>query len=58
LRKEKDWIQSFSFLKEAQDRGLPITDLLTHKYPLDKMNEAMEMNISMEGLKIAFVAED
>jgi L-iditol 2-dehydrogenase len=54
----QDWIQSFSFLKEAQDRGLPITDLLTHKYPLDKMNEAMEMNISMEGLKIAFVAED
>ena len=28
--------------------------LITHKYPLDKMNEAMEMNISMKGLKIAF----
>ncbi|MBR4654299.1 MAG: theronine dehydrogenase, partial [Kiritimatiellae bacterium] len=53
----KDWVQSFDFLKEAQERGLPVTDLLTHRYPLDKMNEAMEMNISMKGLKIAFVPE-
>ena len=52
----KDWVQSFDFLKEAQERGLPITDLITHKYPLDRMNEAMEMNISMKGLKIAYVA--
>ena len=53
----KDWVQSFSFLQEAQERGLPVTDLLTHKYPLDKMNDAMEMNISMQGLKIAYVNE-
>ena len=49
-------MQSFDFLKEAQERGLPVTDLITHKYPLDKMNEAMEMNISMKGRKIAYVA--
>ena len=53
----KDWVQSFDFLKEAKERKLPITKLITHKYPLDKMNEAMEMNISMQGLKIAFVPE-
>ena len=51
----KDWVQSFDFLKEAQERGLPVTDLITHRYPLDRMNEAMEMNISMKGLKIAYV---
>ena len=53
----KDWVQAFDFLKEAKDRKLPITKLITHKYPLDKMNEAMEMNISMKGLKIAYVAK-
>ena len=53
----KDWVQSFDFLKESQERGFPITDLITHKYKLDEMNEAMEMNISMKGLKIALVNE-
>ena len=47
-------MQSFDCLKEAKERGLPITKLITHKYPLARMNEAMEMNISMKGLKIAF----
>jgi L-iditol 2-dehydrogenase len=50
-------VQSFDFLKESQERGFPITDLITHKYKLDEMNEAMEMNISMKGLKIALVNE-
>jgi L-iditol 2-dehydrogenase len=50
----KDWVQAFDFLKEAKERKLPIGKLITHKYPLAKMNEAMEMNISMKGLKIAF----
>ena len=50
-------MQSFDFLKEAKERKLPITKLITHKYPLEKMNEAMEMNISMKGLKIAYVAD-
>ena len=52
----KDWVQSFDFLKESQERGFPITDLITHKYKLEEMNEAMEMNMSMQGLKIAFVS--
>ena len=37
--------------------GLPIEDLITHRFPLDKMNEAMEVNVSMQGIKIAYVAE-
>ena len=50
-------MQAFDFLKEAKERKLPVTKLITHKYTLDKMNEAMEMNISMKGLKIAYVAK-
>ena len=53
----KDWVQSFDFLKESQERGFPVTDLITHKFPLDQINEAMETNIRMDGLKIAIVNE-
>lgn len=53
----KDWLQATEFLKEAQERGLPVNDLLTHKYPLAQINEAMEKNISMEGLKIVVMGE-
>ena len=53
----KDWIHATEFLKEAQERGLPVTELLTHKFPLAQINEAMEMNISMQGLKIVVMGE-
>jgi len=53
----KDWVHAMEFLKEAKDRGLPVEELLTHKYPLAEINEAMEMNISMQGLKIVVMGE-
>lgn len=49
-----DWIQACEFLKEAQLRGLPVEKLITHRYGLDEMNTAMEMNISMQGCKIVY----
>nr|WP_314464702.1 zinc-binding dehydrogenase [uncultured Clostridium sp.] len=52
-----DWIQATEFLKEAQKDGLPVEELLTHKYALADINEAMEMNISMQGLKIVVKGE-
>ena len=48
---------TIAFLKQAEFMGLPIEDLITHRFPLDKMNEAMEVNVSMQGIKIAYVAE-
>jgi len=48
----KDWVHSMEILKEAQERGLPVAELLTHKFPLEQINEAFETNISMDGLKI------
>ena len=48
----KDWVHAMDFLKEAQEKGLPVEQLLTHKFPLEQINEAMETNISMAGLKI------
>ena len=53
----KDWIQACEVLKEAQKDGLPVEELLSHKYALADINEAMEMNISMKGLKIVVMGE-
>ena len=44
-------------MKEAQKDGLPVEELLTHKYALSDINEAMERNISMQGLKIVVMGE-
>lgn len=53
----RDYATTFDFLKRANAIGLPIKELITHKFPLDKMNEALEVNLSQQGLKIAYVAE-
>ncbi|MCR4719051.1 MAG: zinc-binding dehydrogenase [Firmicutes bacterium] len=53
----RDYATTFDFLKRANAIGLPIKELITHKFPLDKMNEALEVNLSQKGLKIAYVAE-
>lgn len=53
----KDWIQACEVLKEAQKDGLPVEELLTHKYALSDISEAMERNISMQGLKIVVMGE-
>ena len=36
---------------------IPIEDLITHSFPLDQLNEAMEVNIAQKGIKVCYVAE-
>ena len=35
--------------------GLPMSELITDKYPLEEINEALKKNLAMTGLKIAVV---
>ena len=51
----KDWLQAMEMLKEAVKQGLPVGELVSHKFSLDEINEAMETNIRMDGFKIAIV---
>ena len=51
----RDYATTFDFLKRAKAIGIPLDKLITHKYPLEKINEALETNLKMEGLKIAIV---
>ena len=52
-----DYPTTVAFLRQAREMNIPIKELITHTYPLDKLNEAMEKNISQEGIKICYVAD-
>ena len=51
----RDYATTFDFLKRAKAIGIPLEKLITHKFPLEQINEALETNLKMEGLKIAIV---
>lgn len=48
---------TIAFLKRAKAMGVPLEELITHRYALEKMNEAMEMNLSQQGMKICYIAQ-
>ena len=54
----EDYPKTIAFLKQAQEMNIPIEDLITHTYPLDKMNEAMEINVAQKGIKICYMNEN
>lgn len=51
----RDYATTFDFLKRAIAIGLPIKELITHRYGLEEINEALKTNIEMKGLKIAII---
>ncbi len=53
----RDYATTFDFLKRAKGIGLPMDELITHRFPLDQINEAHQTNLRMEGLKIAIINE-
>lgn len=53
----RDYATTFDFLKRANAIGLPMSELITHKFPLSEIEEAFKTNVRMEGLKIAIINE-
>ena len=54
----RDYATTFDFLKRAKGIGLPMKDIITHRYPLSQIIEAHQTNLKMEGLKIAIIADE
>lgn len=50
-----EYPDTISFVKQCCEMGIPFTDLITHRFGLDELNEAMEVNVAQKGLKIAYV---
>ena len=53
----EDYPTTMAFLRQAREMNVPIGELITHRFPLDKLNEAMETNISQQGIKICYIAD-
>ena len=53
----EDYPTTMAFMLQAREMKIPIEDLITHTFPLDKLNEAMEVNVSQKGIKICYIAE-
>ncbi len=53
----EDYPTAIAFLKQAREMNIPIKELITHSFPLDQMNKAMEVNVAQEGIKICYIAE-
>ncbi len=51
----RDYATTFDFLKRAKAIGLPLEKLITHKFALAEINEALQTNLRQDGLKIAIV---
>ena len=50
-----DYVIIFDFIRRAKGIGLPIEELVTHDFALEDLNEAMHVNMRLEGIKVAFV---
>ncbi|MBE7026089.1 MAG: theronine dehydrogenase [Ruminococcaceae bacterium] len=53
----RDYATTFDFMKRAKGIGIPLGDLITHRFSLDQINEAHRVNLKMEGLKIVIINE-
>ena len=49
----QDYPTTFAFLKRAKGIGLPVEELVTHHFDLADIQEALETNIQMKGIKVA-----
>ena len=52
-----DYPKTMAFMRQAKEMGIPLQELITHRFPLSQMNEAMEVNVAQKGIKIAYIAD-
>lgn len=47
-----EYPNAYHFLQRAERIGLPVHKLITHRFPLSRIQEAFETNLRLEGIKI------
>lgn len=53
----QDYPVTLDFIRGAKRIGIPLETLITHRFGLDNLTEAMELNIRQEGIKVVYIAE-
>lgn len=51
-----EYPSAYHFLQRAERIGLPVSSLVTHKFPLDQIDEAFQVNLRQEGVKVVVEA--
>lgn len=54
----QDYPTTMDFIRRATEIGLPLEDLITHRFPLEEMNKAMEVNMKQEGIKVVYINDN
>lgn len=47
-----EYPNAYHFLQRAEKIGLPVHDLITHRFPLSRIQDAFETSLRQEGIKI------
>lgn len=47
-----EYPNAYHFLQRAERIGLPVTDLITHRFPLENIQEAFDTSLRQEGIKV------
>ncbi|MEN1678779.1 MAG: zinc-binding dehydrogenase [Planctomycetota bacterium] len=53
-----EYPNAYHFLQRAESAGLPVSDLVTHRFPLHMIQEAFDLNLRQEGVKIVVQTPD
>ncbi|HAV13948.1 MAG TPA: theronine dehydrogenase [Opitutae bacterium] len=51
-----EYPNAYHFLQRAERIGLPVSTLITHRFPLDQIDEAFQVNLRQEGVKVVVEA--
>lgn len=51
-----EYPSAYHFLQRAERIGLPVTSLITHKFKLEEIDEAFQVNLRQEGVKVVVEA--
>lgn len=52
-----EYPSAYHFLQRAERIGLPVSTLVTHKFPLAEIDEAFQTNLRQEGIKVVVEAK-
>ncbi len=52
-----DYPTAMACLRQIREMRIPLEDIITHNFPLDKLNEAMEVNVAQQGIKVCYKPE-
>jgi len=47
-----EYPNAYHFLQRAERIGIPVEELITHRFPLSEIDEAFQVNLRQEGIKV------